>query len=153
MPARRASPPTMCSSPPTRRTGSSGHSCGACTTSTARTRKTSPDYGRIVNERHYDRLAGLLDAGGFEAVVTGGVGNRDDRYLAPTVLAGVDPAAAVMQDEIFGPILPVIAVKDVDEAVTFVNDRPHPLALYVFTKDRRHGGSGRRAHVVRRRCW
>ena len=98
--------------------------------------KTSPDYGRIVNERHYDRLAGLLDAGGFEAVVTGGVGNRDDRYLAPTVLAGVDPAAAVMQDEIFGPILPVIAVKDVDEAITFVNDRPHPLALYVFTKDR-----------------
>jgi aldehyde dehydrogenase (NAD+) len=97
--------------------------------------KVSDDYGRIVNERHYDRLAGLLDAGGFEAVVTGGVGNRDDRYLSPTVLAGVEPTAAVMQDEIFGPILPVIAVRDVDEAIQFVNDRPHPLALYVFSDD------------------
>jgi aldehyde dehydrogenase (NAD+) len=97
--------------------------------------KVSDDYGRIVNDHHYDRLAGLLDAGGFEAVVTGGVGNRDERYLSPTVLAGVDPTAAVMQDEIFGPILPVIAVRDVDEAVQFVNDRPHPLALYVFSDD------------------
>ncbi len=97
--------------------------------------KASPDYGRIINERHYDRLSGLLEAGGYEAVVTGGVGNRDDRYLAPTVLAGVSPDAAVMQDEIFGPILPVIAVNDVDEAVTFVTSRPHPLALYIFTSD------------------
>lgn len=97
--------------------------------------KTSEDFGRIVNERHYDRLAGLLEAGGFEAVVTGGVGNREDRYLAPTVLAGVSADAKVMQEEIFGPILPVIPVADVDAAVTFVNDRPHPLALYVFTGD------------------
>ena len=95
--------------------------------------KGSEDYGRIVNERHYDRLAGLLDAGGFEAVVTGGVGNREERYLSPTVLAGVDPTSAVMQDEIFGPILPVISVQDVEEAIRFVNDRPHPLALYVFS--------------------
>ena len=95
--------------------------------------KGSGDYGRIVNERHYDRLSGLLDAGGFEAVVTGGVGNRDERYLAPTVLAGVDRTAAVMQDEIFGPILPVIAVNDVNDAIAFINDRPHPLALYVFS--------------------
>jgi aldehyde dehydrogenase (NAD+) len=97
--------------------------------------KSSADYGRIVNQRHFDRLAGMLEAGGYEAVVTGGVGNRDERYLAPTVLAGVDPTAAVMQDEIFGPILPVVCVKDLDDAVNFVNDRPHPLALYVFTKD------------------
>lgn len=102
--------------------------------------KTSPDYGRIVNERHYDRLSALLDAGGFEAVVTGGIGNRDDRYLAPTVLAGVDPSSAVMQEEIFGPILPVISVPDVDAAVAFVNQRPHPLALYVFTKDKATAG-------------
>ena len=71
----------------------------------------SPDYGRIVNERHFDRLMGLLDAGGFDAVVTGGSGDRATRYLAPTVLAGVDPDAAVMGEEIFGPILPVIAVR------------------------------------------
>jgi len=97
--------------------------------------KVSPDFGRIVNEHHYDRLSGLLEAGGFEAVVTGGIGDRESRYLAPTVLAGVGADAAVMQEEIFGPILPVIAVADLDEAVAFVNDRPHPLALYVFTAD------------------
>ena len=73
--------------------------------------KTSPDYGRIVNDRHFDRLVGLLEAGGYEAVVTGGSSDRDTRYLAPTVLAGVDPAAAVMSEEIFGPILPVVPVE------------------------------------------
>ena len=93
----------------------------------------SADYGRIVNERHFDRLMGLIDAGGFDAVVTGGNGDRATRYLAPTVLAGVAPDAAVMAEEIFGPILPVIAVADVDSAVDFVNARDHPLALYMFT--------------------
>jgi aldehyde dehydrogenase (NAD+) len=97
--------------------------------------KVSPDFGRIVNDRHFDRLSRMLDAGGYEAVVTGGTGDRASRYLAPTVLAGVSPDAAVMQEEIFGPILPVIAVDNVDSAVTFVNARPHPLALYVFTSD------------------
>lgn len=97
--------------------------------------RASPDYGRIVNTHHYDRLAALLEAGGFDAVVTGGVGNRDDRYLAPTVLAGVSPDAAVMAEEIFGPVLPVLAVAGLDEAIAFVNDRPHPLALYVFSGD------------------
>ena len=97
--------------------------------------KTSADYGRIINDRHFDRLTRLLDAGGYEAVVTGGSGDRGSRYFAPTVLAGVSPDAAVMAEEIFGPILPVITVDNVDEAVSFVNDRPHPLALYVFTED------------------
>jgi aldehyde dehydrogenase (NAD+) len=97
--------------------------------------EASADYGRIVNDRHFDRLTRLLDAGGYEAVVTGGSGDRGDRYLAPTVLAGVSGDAAVMQEEIFGPILPVIAVDNVDAAVTFVNERPRPLALYVFTGD------------------
>jgi aldehyde dehydrogenase (NAD+) len=97
--------------------------------------KTSADFGRIIDDRHFDRLTRLLDAGGYEAVVTGGSGDRGLRYFAPTVLAGVSPDAAVMAEEIFGPILPVIAVDNVDEAVTFVNARPHPLALYVFTDD------------------
>ena len=97
--------------------------------------RSSADYGRIVDERHFDRLTGLIAAGGYEAVVTGGVGDRETRYLAPTVLAGVQPDAAVMQEEIFGPILPVLTVADVDEAVRFVNERPAPLAMYVFTSD------------------
>ncbi len=97
--------------------------------------KGSPDYGRVVNERHWDRLTGLLDAGGYDATVCGGHGDRAARFMPPTVLAGVKPDAAVMQEEIFGPILPVIAVSDVEEAIRFVNDRDKPLALYVFTSN------------------
>ena len=93
----------------------------------------SPDYGRIVNERHWDRLTGLLDAGGFDSTICGGHGKREARYFPPTVLAGVKPDSGLMQQEIFGPILPVITVDDVDEAVRFVNDRDKPLALYVFS--------------------
>jgi aldehyde dehydrogenase (NAD+) len=97
--------------------------------------RQSNDYARIVNERHHDRLMKLLEAGGYDATVIGGTGDRASRYLAPTVLAGVKPDAAVMDDEIFGPILPVLAVGDVDEAIRFVNDREKPLALYAFSSD------------------
>jgi len=99
--------------------------------------RLSPDYARIVNERHHDRLTRLLDAGGYDATVIGGTGDRDTRYLAPTVLAGVKPDAAVMDDEIFGPILPILSVTDVDEAIRFVNDRDKPLALYAFSSNER----------------
>ncbi len=98
---------------------------------------TSDDYGRIVNERHYDRLTGLLDQGGYDSTVVGGTGQRDARYLAPTVLAGVKPDAAVMNEEIFGPILPVIAVDDIDEAIRHVNAHDKPLALYAFSENDR----------------
>jgi aldehyde dehydrogenase (NAD+) len=97
--------------------------------------RRSEDYGRIVNERHHDRLTGLLDAGGFERVVFGGDRDREERFLAPTVVAGVDPASRLMADEIFGPILPVLRVPDIDRAVEFVAERPTPLALYVFSGD------------------
>ena len=99
--------------------------------------RVSSDYGRIVNEAHFDRLIGLLDAGGYDAVVTGGqaAAARHERYLPPTILKGVTPGAAVMAEEIFGPILPVLALADLDAAVTFVNARPKPLALYVFSGD------------------
>ncbi len=95
--------------------------------------RQSDDYARIVNERHHDRLMKLLDSGGYDTTVIGGTGDRASRYLAPTVLAGVKPDAAVMDDEIFGPILPVLSVGDVDEAIRFVNDRDKPLALYAFS--------------------
>ena len=97
--------------------------------------RQSNDYARIVNEHHHDRLMKLLDSGGYDATVIGGTGDRSSRYLAPTVLAGVKPDAAVMADEIFGPILPVLAVGDVDEAIRFVNDRDKPLALYAFSSN------------------
>ncbi|MGE7438701.1 aldehyde dehydrogenase family protein [Kitasatospora sp. NPDC001175] len=91
----------------------------------------APEYGRIVNERHFDRLTALLDDG---RVVTGGQHDRESRYLAPTVLADVAPDAPVMREEIFGPILPIVPVPDLDAAVAFINERDKPLALYAFTE-------------------
>jgi len=94
--------------------------------------KQTKDYGRIINERHHRRLAQLLKDG--DAVV-GGQADESQRYIAPTVLRNVSPDSAVMSDEIFGPILPVLPVASIDEAIRFVNGRPKPLALYVFTAD------------------
>lgn len=93
--------------------------------------QTSAAYGRIVNERHFDRLAGLLGSG---RIVVGGGSDRTDKYLAPTVLADVDPESPVMREEIFGPILPIVTVDGLDEAIAFINERDKPLALYVFTE-------------------
>ncbi|WP_225833641.1 aldehyde dehydrogenase family protein [Streptomyces sp. NK08204] len=90
----------------------------------------SPEYGRIVNERHFDRLRALLGSG---RVAVGGDSDRSTRYIAPTVLADVAPEAPVMQEEIFGPILPILTVTGLDEAIDFINDRDKPLALYVFS--------------------
>jgi len=92
--------------------------------------KASPDYGRIVNDQHVQRLAGLL--GGGRATV-GGTVDEAARYVAPTVLQDVRDDAPVLQDEIFGPILPVLPVDDVGAAISHVNERDKPLALYVFT--------------------
>ncbi|WP_081952384.1 aldehyde dehydrogenase family protein [Kitasatospora phosalacinea] len=94
----------------------------------------NPEYGRIVNERHFDRLTALLAEG---RVVTGGDHDRAARHLAPTVLADVTPEAPVMREEIFGPILPIVTVPDLDAAIAFVNERDKPLALYAFTESDR----------------
>ncbi|MFE0807445.1 aldehyde dehydrogenase family protein [Streptomyces sp. NPDC058848] len=91
----------------------------------------SSEYARIVNERHFDRLSGLLDSG---RVVVGGGSDRSRKYIAPTVLADVAPDAPVMREEIFGPVLPIVTVSGLDEAIDFVNDRDKPLALYVFSE-------------------
>ncbi|EST19960.1 aldehyde dehydrogenase family protein [Streptomyces roseochromogenus] len=91
----------------------------------------SPEYGRIVNERHFDRLSALLGSG---RVAVGGDSDRTAKYIAPTVLADVDPESPVMREEIFGPILPIVTVTGLDEAIGFINDRDKPLALYVFTE-------------------
>ncbi|MGH3745650.1 MAG: aldehyde dehydrogenase family protein [Mycobacteriales bacterium] len=95
--------------------------------------KASGDYGRIVNDRHFDRLSGLLDGGGYDRVVTGGERDAGTRYFAPTVVDGVADDAPLMREEIFGPILPVIPVDDVAEAIGRVNAGDKPLALYAFT--------------------
>jgi aldehyde dehydrogenase (NAD+) len=95
--------------------------------------KKSPDFARIVNERHHRRLMKLIGSG---KAAVGGVADESTRYIAPTVLVDVAPDSPVMGEEIFGPILPVLRVKNVSEAISFVNARPKPLALYVFAGDR-----------------
>jgi aldehyde dehydrogenase (NAD+) len=97
--------------------------------------KASDDYARIVSDRHFERLAGLLAATSGN-VVLGGDQDKTERYLAPTVVTGVPPDDPLMDDEIFGPILPVLSVGDVDEAVKHVSSRPKPLALYVFSSSK-----------------
>jgi aldehyde dehydrogenase (NAD+) len=94
----------------------------------------SPDFARIPNGAHHARLSKLIE--GQNAVV-GGETDAATRYVAPTVLRDVSPDAAVMQDEIFGPVLPVLRVQDMNEAVRFVNEREKPLALYLFSEDAR----------------
>ncbi|KAM5247400.1 aldehyde dehydrogenase family 3 member B2-like [Ctenodactylus gundi] len=92
--------------------------------------KSSPSFGRIINEKHFKRLQGLLQCG---RVAIGGQSDEDDRYIAPTVLVDVRETEPVMQEEIFGPILPLVTVRSLDEAIDFINRREKPLALYAFS--------------------
>ena len=93
----------------------------------------SGDYPQIVNRRHFDRLAGLLDG---ERVLFGGEADPEGQKLALTVLDAPGPERPVMKEEIFGPILPVIPYGEIGEVLDFVLERPKPLALYLFTRDR-----------------
>lgn len=92
----------------------------------------SPDYPRIATEEKTERLARFLASG---KVVTGGTVKTSERYFAPTILCEVAPDSPVMQEEIFGPILPVLEFSDRSEVVRFVNDRPKPLAFYYFSEN------------------
>ncbi len=94
----------------------------------------SASYGRIVSARHFERLRTLMGGG---RIVIGGESDAADRYMAPTVLVDVDLDAPVMNEEIFGPILPVVSIGTTAEAIEFIASRPHPLALYVFAQQRR----------------
>ena len=90
-------------------------------------------YVRMVNQKHYDRVMSLID---LNKVVFGGRGDPDTLKIQPTILDNVSPEDAVMQEEIFGPVLPVLTFDRVEEALDFVNTRPHPLALYLFSQDK-----------------
>ncbi|MEL7036534.1 MAG: aldehyde dehydrogenase [Cyanobacteria bacterium J06592_8] len=93
----------------------------------------SPDYCRIISEGHFNRLSRFLENGD---VIIGGQTNPEEKYIAPTVLDPVSWDDPVMQEEIFGPILPVLDYNDLGEAIAQVNTRPKPLALYFFSKDK-----------------
>jgi aldehyde dehydrogenase (NAD+) len=98
----------------------------------------SPDLSRVVNASHWGRLMGLLnDESTADKVVHGGQSDKNSLYIAPTLMVDPPLDSPIMQEEIFGPILPIITVKNVDEAIKFVNSRPKPLALYLFTNDKK----------------
>lgn len=90
----------------------------------------SPDYCRIVNDRQFQRLESLLDEG---KVQFGGQTNAEEKYIAPTLMVDVPLDSELMQEEIFGPILPIVEYQTLDEAIAFINQRPKPLALYLFS--------------------
>ncbi|KAM6408268.1 aldehyde dehydrogenase family 3 member B1-like [Rhynochetos jubatus] len=92
----------------------------------------SPDFGRIVGDKQFQRLQALLRGG---HVAIGGQTDEAKRYIAPTVLVDSQPSDPVMQEEIFGPILPIVNVANMDEAVDFINRRERPLVVYAFSSD------------------
>jgi len=95
--------------------------------------ETSADFGRIVSDKHFSRVSGLLDD--LDPAI-GGEHDASSRYIAPTVVNGVDPAAPIMHEEIFGPILPILHVSGLEQAIAHIRAGEKPLALYVFSDDR-----------------
>lgn len=91
------------------------------------------DYGKIINEKHFHRLLNLID---YDKVTAGGTADIVRQRIAPTLMEDVTFSDPVMQEEIFGPVLPVLTYRSLQEAVRVINSRPHPLALYLFTRDK-----------------
>ncbi|XP_076238719.1 aldehyde dehydrogenase type III isoform X5 [Calliopsis andreniformis] len=97
--------------------------------------KESSDLTRIISDNHYQRLVKYLNGNGKVAI--GGNCDPIERYISPTILIDVKPTDPIMQNEIFGPILPFVNVNNAYEAINFINSRENPLVLYIFTKDKR----------------
>ncbi|KAK4874570.1 hypothetical protein RN001_013930 [Aquatica leii] len=93
----------------------------------------SPDFGRIINDASFERLSKYLQT---EKIVFGGKTNRNDRFIQPTIIDDVKMTDEIMQEEIFGPILPIVYVEDVPKAIELINSKEKPLALYVFTNNK-----------------
>ena len=93
---------------------------------------SSPDYPRIINERHFDRLQKLMGEG---TILCGGVSDRAKRFIAPTVIDGITWNDPVMREEIFGPVLPVLSFNNINDVIAQINEHPKPLALYYFGRD------------------
>ena len=93
----------------------------------------SPDFARIINHRQFDRLQSLLTDG---KIIIGGNYNRVEKYIAPTILDDVALDSPIMQEEIFGPILPVLSYDTLEDAIAIVNSKPKPLALYFFSHNK-----------------
>lgn len=92
------------------------------------------DYGKIINEKHFERLSGLMQSGD---IVYGGRTNADTLQIEPTVIDHVTWESPVMQEEIFGPLLPVLTFKNIEDVVAIIESKPHPLALYIFSSKKK----------------
>ncbi|AHZ84803.1 aldehyde dehydrogenase family protein [Bdellovibrio bacteriovorus] len=101
----------------------------------AEQRKQSPDFARMISFNHSQRLKDLIDEAVSKnaKVFFGGESQPEEHYCGPTLIEGVDPHSLIMQEEIFGPILPVMTFKEISEVIHFINERPKPLALYCYT--------------------
>lgn len=91
-------------------------------------------YSRIINEKHFDRLSQYLTDG---KIIYGGKSDKSNLYIEPTLIEGTSFDSKIMQEEIFGPILPIFEYDDIEEVIKFITSRPKPLALYVFSKNRK----------------
>ena len=103
------------------------------------TEQDSPFYGRVINERHFDRLTSLLEEAldkGAQLELGGNV-DKKERYIQPTLISEVPKSAKINEEETFGPILVIHTYSNIDEAIGYVNDRPKPLALYIFSENRK----------------
>ncbi|MBX3709186.1 MAG: aldehyde dehydrogenase [Gammaproteobacteria bacterium] len=90
-------------------------------------------YGRIINKKHFERIIKLMQKGN---ILLGGKANETDLYISPTLIDGVDWSDSIMQEEIFGPILPILTYENMDEVIQTINTHPKPLSLYLFTKNK-----------------
>lgn len=95
----------------------------------------SPDYAKIINHSHFERLQGLKQA---STVVAGGESDATSRYIAPTLLSPVSWQDQIMEEEIFGPLLPILTYDSLEEVISQIQTRPHPLALYLFSENNAH---------------
>lgn len=96
--------------------------------------QSSPDFGRIVNLKHFNRLNQLIESHRHQ-IVYGGETDQNDLYIAPTIMHQVTSDDLIMQEEIFGPILPILSYRNLDEAISYVQSKPKPLSLYLFSED------------------
>ncbi|XP_019402883.1 PREDICTED: aldehyde dehydrogenase family 3 member B1-like [Crocodylus porosus] len=94
----------------------------------------SPDFARIISDKQFQRVQSLMDSG---HVAIGGQTDEKERYIAPTVLVDVPMSAPIMQEEIFGPILPIVTVPNLEEAIELINAQKQPLAVYVFSSNKK----------------
>lgn len=92
--------------------------------------ENNPEYCKIINQRHFDRLKALMARG---EVLFGGQTDQDKLFISPTIIDRVDSESPIMQEEIFGPLLPILEYDNLDITINFINSRPKPLALYVFS--------------------